>query len=73
MMVTAQDLGCVELGGERPAGVEIDEVVVAELLALQLVGVGDAEWCAVGVERGGLVGVFAVAERVLERGDDAEG
>ncbi len=59
MMTTA---GSVELACELPAGVEIDEVVVGELLALQLPGARDAGARAVGVERRLLVRVFAVAQ-----------
>ena len=64
MMATA---GSVELADQLPAGVEIDEVVVAELLALELLGGGDAGAAAVGVEGGALVGIFAVAEGLRER------
>ena len=64
---------CVELADQLPAGVEVDEVVVAEFFALELVGGGDALAAAVGVEGGALVGVFAVAEGLGERVDDAEG
>ena len=46
---------------EFPAGVEVDEVVEAELFALKLRCTGDAEAGTVGVERGTLVGVFAIA------------
>ncbi len=70
MMATA---GLVEFLRELPAGVEVDEVVVAELLALELLGAGDAGAGSVGVEGGALVGVFAVAQRHGERIGDAEG
>ncbi len=56
-----------ELLDELPAGVEVDEVVVAELLALKLAGGGDAGRRSVGVERGLLVRIFAIAERGGER------
>jgi hypothetical protein len=46
----------VELLGQFPAGVEIDEVVEAQFLALKLGCAGDAEAGAVGVEGGALVG-----------------
>ena len=62
----------VEFLRELPAGVEIDEVVEAELLALKLSCAGDAQAGAVGVERGALVGVFAVAEGLGEWHVDAE-
>ena len=66
MCLTMMTAGIVELLGEFPAGVEIDEVVVAEFFALELGGSGDAEAGAVGVEGGALVGVFAIAERLRE-------
>ena len=56
------DGGFGKFFGEGPAGVEIDEVVVAELFALELARIGDAEAGAVGVEGGALVRVFAVAQ-----------
>jgi hypothetical protein len=56
------DGGLVELLRQLPAGVQIDEVVEAEFLALQLASAGDAQAGAVGIERGALVGVFAVAQ-----------
>ena len=62
-----------ELLHQLPAGVEIDQVVVAELFALQLCGAGNAEAGAVGVERGALVGVFAVAQGMGQRIVDAKG
>jgi hypothetical protein len=37
------DGGLVELLRQLPAGVQIDEVVEAELLALELVSAGDAQ------------------------------
>ena len=67
------DGGIVEFLREFPAGVEIDEVVVAEFFALELGGSGDAEAGAVSVESGALVGVFAVAERLGEGHIDAQG
>ena len=66
-MLDDDDRGLVELLRQLPAGVEIDEVVEAEFLALELGCAGDAEAGAVGVEGGALVGVFAVAERLGER------
>ena len=66
------DGGLLKLFGEGPAGVEIDEVVVAEFFALELGGPGDAEAGAVGVEGGALVGVFAVAEGHGEGQIDAQ-
>ena len=67
------DHGLVEFLTEGPAGVEVDEVVVAELLALELLGGGDAGAGAVDVKRSALVGIFAVAERLRERVDEAQG
>ena len=59
MMTTA---GCVKFLHQVPAGVEIDEVVVAEFLAVELRCAGNAAAAAIGVERGALVGIFAVAQ-----------
>ena len=56
----------VELLREFPAGIEVDEVVVAEFLALQLAGTCDAKAGGVGVERGTLMRVFAVTEGLRE-------
>ena len=39
----------IELLGQLPAGVEIDKVVKAKLLALELAGSGNAEGGAVGI------------------------
>ena len=64
--------GGVELLREIPAGIEIDEIVEAEFLALQLGGSGDAGGGAVGVEGGALVRVFSIAERGCSRIGDAE-
>ena len=58
--------------GQLPAGVQIDEVVEAEFLALELACAGDAQTGAVGIERGALVGVFAVAQRLRQREVDAQ-
>ncbi len=63
----------VELADQLPAGVEVDDVVVAEFFALKLLGGGDALAAAVDVEGGLLVGVFAVAEGLGEGVDDADG
>jgi len=49
----------VKLLHQFPTGVEIDEVVEAQFLALQLASAGDAEACAIGVKRGALVRIFA--------------
>ena len=62
----------VELLRQLPAGVQIDEVVEAQFLALQLRGAGDAQAGAVGIERGALVGIFAVAQRLRQRQVDAQ-
>jgi hypothetical protein len=66
------DRGLVELLRQLPAGVQIDEVVEAEFLALELPCAGDAQAGAVGVERGALVGIFAVAQRLRQRQVDAQ-
>ena len=47
---------------ELPARVQIDEIVEAEFLALKLSCTGDAQAGAVGVERGALMGVFAITQ-----------
>ncbi len=60
MMATG---GLFKFLNQLPAGVEIDQVVVAELLAVQLAGPGDAGSGTVGVERGALMRIFAVAQR----------
>ena len=67
------DRGLVELLRQFPAGVEIDEVVEAEFLALQLRRAGDAKARAVRVEGRALMRVFAVAQRLGERQVDAQG
>ena len=54
--------GLIEFLREIPGGLQIDDVVVGKLLALQLAGVGDAGAGAVGVHCGLLVRVFAVAQ-----------
>ncbi len=59
-------VGGLEFLGELPAGVEIDQVVEAQLFALELPGTGDAEAGAIGIEGGALVGVLAVAEGLGE-------
>ncbi len=61
-----------ELLRQLPAGVEIDEIVEAKFLALELGCAGDAEAGAVGVEGGALVGVFTVAQGLGKRHVDAE-
>ncbi len=66
------DHGLVEFLAERPAGVEVDEVVVAEFLALKLRGGGNSGAGAVDIEGGALMGVLPVAERLRERIDEAE-
>ncbi len=56
-----------------PGGLEVDDVVVGEFLALQLAGVGHADAGAVGVHGGFLVRVLSVAEveGFLERGSQS--
>jgi hypothetical protein len=51
----------IELARELPAGVEIDQVVVAQLFSLQLARAGNAGARAVNIERRLLVRVLAVA------------
>ena len=65
------DGGGVELADQLPAGVEVDDVVVAQLLALQLAGVGHAFATAVGVECSVLVRIFSVPQGLQEGVDDA--
>ena len=70
-MLDDDDGGLRKLLGQLPAGVEIDEVVEAEFLALELGCAGDAEAGAIRVKSGALVGVFAVAEGLGEGEVDA--
>ncbi len=51
----------IELLNKLPGGVEVDQVVVRKLLAVELDGAGDAA-SVVRIQCGGLVGVLAVAE-----------
>jgi hypothetical protein len=46
---------------QLPAGIQVDEVIETQLLALQLRCAGNAPAGAVGVERGALVRILAVA------------
>ena len=52
----------VEFLCEIPGGLQVDDVVVGEFLALQLKGIGNARIRAVRVHRGLLVRIFAVAQ-----------
>ncbi len=54
--------GLVELLRQVPRGLQVDDVVVAEFLALKLLAVGHALARAVAVQRGFLVRVLAVAQ-----------
>jgi len=65
------DGGLVELADELPAGVKVNDVVVAEFFALKLLGCGDALSAAVDVESGLLVRVFTITKGVGEGIDDA--
>ena len=71
--LTMIDGGLVELLRQFPAGVEVDEVVEAEFLALELRCAGDAEAGAVAVESGALVRIFAIAQGLGQREVDAQG
>ena len=62
----------LELLRQLPAGVEIDEVVEAQFLALELCCAGNAQAGAVGIECGALVRIFAVAQRLGQRKVDAQ-
>ena len=64
--------GLVELLHELPAGVQIDDVVEAEFLALQLARPGDAQAGAIGIKRGALVRIFAVTQGLCQRKVDAQ-
>ena len=66
------DGGLIEFLREFPAGVEVDEVVVAELLALDLESRGNAGAGAVAIEGGALMGILAVAQRLGQRVGDAQ-
>ncbi len=57
---------------QLPAGFEIDEIVEAEFLALELCCTGDAEAGAVRIESGALMGVFAVTQGLSQRKVDAQ-
>ena len=61
--------GFVEFLCKIPGGLQINNVVVGELLALQLAGVGDTRARPIGVHGGLLMGILPVAqvERLLER------
>ncbi len=61
-----------ELGDELPAGVQVHEIVIGELFALELLGAGDAGMGAVCIESGRLVGVFAIAKNGRLGDPDAE-
>jgi hypothetical protein len=54
----------VELADERGGGGEIENVVIGKLLAVQLL----EEFAELAVKRGGLMRVFAVAQRLRQRG-----
>ena len=61
----------IELGDQLVGRVGVVEIVVGELLALHLHGGGDAEaLLARAVERGRLMRVLAIAERLGEPADD---
>ena len=62
----------IELADQLPAGVQIDDVVVTQLLTLQLPGVGDAFAAAVRVQGSLLVRIFPVTQRLQQRVDDAD-
>ena len=66
------DGGFLKLLRQLPACVQIDEVVKAELLALQLRCACDAAAGAVGIKRGALMRVFAVTQRLGQRKIDAQ-
>src|SRR6185503_2988210 len=61
-----------ELLRQVPAGVQINQVVVAQLLPLKLLRSCDSGGAAIAVERGSLVRVLAVTQRGNERITDAQ-
>ena len=63
-MLDDDDGGFVKLADQLPAGVEVDEIVVAEFFASKLEGGGYAFAGAVGVESGALVRVLAVTQHL---------
>ena len=63
----------VELLRKLPTGFEIHEIVEAKFFALELVCAGDTHAGAVGIERGALVGILAIAQCLGEREVDTEG
>ena len=56
------DYGLVEFLGEIPGGLQVDDVVEGQFLALELAGIGHAYARAVGVHGGLLMGIFAVTQ-----------
>ncbi len=71
-MLDDDDGRLVEFLREFPAGIEVDKVVEAELLALQLSCAGDAEAGAIAVQGGALVRILAIAEGLGQRHVDAQ-
>ena len=63
----------VKLLRQLPAGVQIDEVVEAEFLALELASPGDSLPRSVGVKRGALMGIFSIAQGLRQRHVDTQG
>jgi hypothetical protein len=74
MMITAagSDSPPGKLLRQLPTGVQIDDIVEAQLLALELASPGNAQTGAVGIKRGALVGILAVAQRLRQRQVDAQ-
>ena len=70
--LTMMTAGLAELLRQLPAGVEIDEVVEAEFLALELGAPAMPRPEPSAVEGGALVGIFAVAQRLGQRKVDAQ-
>ena len=72
--------GLGKLAGQLPGGVEVEQIVVRELFAMELLGTDQRATASgmgdVVVERGELVRVFAVAKwelvRERERNEEAE-
>src|SRR5258708_21598016 len=66
--------GAAKFGGEAARGFEIDEIIVGKLLALKLLGGGEAFWRAAGgdVERRRLGRGFAVAKFLLRTKSQGE-
>ena len=60
----------IELTNQLPAGVEVYDIVIAQLLALQLSRIGDSAPAPIGVKRSTLMRVLAIAQHPDQRVHD---